>query len=74
MQLSQDGKTLSVNPIFKWYKEDFDKEGGTLAFIKNHWTGRSLPDDTNIDFFEYDWRSNSVDATWADQALGGPAP
>ena len=68
-----DGNLL-VNPIFKWYKDDFDKEGGILAFIRKHWTGEPLSDDTTIDFFEYDWRSNSSDAAWADRPLGGPAP
>lgn len=65
---------MLVNPIFKWYQEDFDKEGGTLAFIKKHWKGTPLPDTTKIDFFEYDWRSNTVGATWSGRPLGGPAP
>lgn len=73
VQLSSDG-TLRVNPIFKWYKEDFDKDGGILAFIRKHWSGAPLPEEATVDFFEYDWRSNSADAAWADRALGGPAP
>lgn len=74
VQLTCDGK-LSVNPIFKWYKEDFDKEGGMLTFIRKHWTGATpLSSDIPIDFFEYDWRTNSVDSKWADRPLGGPAP
>lgn len=68
-----EGGALLVNPIFKWYKEDFEKEGGTFAFIQKHWTGPPLPENATIDFFDYDWRSNSVDAPWADRALGGPA-
>lgn len=75
MQLKDDGKTLSVNPIFKWYKEDFDKEGGALQFIKSRWTGKSpIAEDAKLEFFDYDWRTNSVDATWSSRALGGPAP
>lgn len=74
VQLKEDGRTLMVNPIFKWYKEDFDKEGGVLAFITSRWTGPFIPEDATVDFFTYDWRTNSVDATWADRALGGPAP
>lgn len=74
VQLTSDGK-LRVNPIFKWYKEDFDKEGGTLTFIRKHWTGATqLPADVPIEFFEYDWRTNSVDSEWANRPLGGPAP
>ncbi|CAM9783405.1 unnamed protein product [Choristocarpus tenellus] len=69
------GNTLRVNPIFKWYKEDFDKEGGTLAFIGKHWKGTEpLPSDVNLEYFEYDWRQNSLDAPWVDRALAGPAP
>ena len=74
VQLVEDGKTLMVNPIFKWYKEDFDKEGGVSAFIRSRWTGPPIPEDAAVEFFTYDWRTNSVDATWADRALGGPAP
>lgn len=74
VQLKEDEKTLIVNPIFKWYKEDFDKEGGVLAFIRSRWTGPPIPEDAIVDFFIYDWRTNSVDATWSDRALGGPAP
>ncbi|CAM9129008.1 unnamed protein product [Hapterophycus canaliculatus] len=75
VQLKDDGKTLSVNPIFKWYKEDFDKEGGVIQFIKSRWTGTStISEDPNLEFFDYDWRTNSVDATWSNRALGGPAP
>lgn len=74
VQLKEDGKTLSVNPIFKWYRGDFDKEGGVLAFIKSHWTGTPFPEDAEIDFFDYDWRTNIVGATWSQRALGGAAP
>eukprot|EP00903_Cladosiphon_okamuranus_P013916 g12944.t1 len=74
VQLKEDGKTLTVNPIFKWYKEDFEKEGGVLAFIRSRWMGPPIPEDAAVDFFEYDWRTNSVDAKWSDRALGGPAP
>ncbi|CAM9435532.1 unnamed protein product [Scytosiphon promiscuus] len=75
VQLKDNGKTLSVNPIFKWYKEDFDKEGGALQFIKSRWTGASpISEDAKLEFFDYDWRTNSVDATWSNGALGGPAP
>ena len=73
VQLSSD-RTLRVNPIFKWYKEDFDKDGGILAFIRKHWNGAPLPEEATLDFFESDWRSNNADAAWADRALGGPAP
>lgn len=74
VKLNEGGKTLSVNPIFKWYKGDFDKEGGVLAFIKSHWTGPPIPEEAELDFFEYDWRTNIVGAKWSQRALGGAAP
>lgn len=74
MQVTSSG-SLRLNPIFKWYKQDFDKEGGVLAFIRKHWKGATpLPAELLLEYFDYDWRTNSVDATWADRALGGPAP
>lgn len=67
--------SLRVNPIFKWYQDDFDKEGGTVSFIRKYWRGTSpLPEEPLLHYFEYDWRSNSADAAWADRLLGGPAP
>ncbi|CAM9562603.1 unnamed protein product [Discosporangium mesarthrocarpum] len=66
---------IRVNPIFKWYKEDFDKEGGVVAFLSKHWKGATpLPDNAKLEFFEYDWRQNSIDAPWTDRQLAGPAP
>lgn len=73
MQLTSDGR-LRVNPIFKWYKGDFDKEGGVLAFIQKHWKGAHLSPETKVEYFDYDWRTNDVGQPWADRPLGGPAP
>lgn len=73
VMVESDG-SMTVNPIFKWYEEDFDKEGGIVAFIHKYWKGAALPTEPTVNFFEYDWRTNSADAPWADRPLGGAAP
>lgn len=59
--------TLRLSPIFKWFREDFDKAGGVLSFIlaKNK---HYLPPDmegkvnlkTKISWLSYDWSLNDI--------------
>lgn len=51
-------KIVKLNPIFKWYKEDFEPEG-ILKFIANY--KEIVPDDIesySIKFLNYDWSLN----------------
>jgi hypothetical protein len=51
--------TFSLSPIFKWFKEDFEKVGGSIAFIKKHIPqNRNLPDSGKIQWLDYDWSLN----------------
>ena len=51
------GSELTLSPIFNWFSEDFEPEGGVLAFIKPF-----LPEAEHawkIDgYFDYDWAVN----------------
>ena len=48
-----------LSPIFKWFKEDFEKAGGSIAFIKKYIPqNKSLPDSGKIQWLEYDWSLN----------------
>ena len=52
---------LFLSPIFKWFKEDFDKKGGAVAFLKTvapAGTVAGLSDKTRIEWQAYDWRLN----------------
>jgi hypothetical protein len=55
--LSENSVTL--NPIFKWYKNDFDSLG-ILAFLKKyHWNFPKSLENPKILFSKYDWSLNS---------------
>jgi hypothetical protein len=52
---------LYLSPIFKWFKEDFDQVGGTIAFIKKHSSNHmfdSVTQQTQIQWLGYDWNLN----------------
>lgn len=51
--------TLYVSPIFKWFKEDFEKAGGVVAFVKKYMPSDiKLSDDAKIQWLDYDWSLN----------------
>jgi hypothetical protein len=54
-----DNNTFYLSPIFKWFKQDFEKVGGPIAFIKQHiLQHNNLPDDAKIQWLDYDWSLN----------------
>ncbi len=62
-----EGDTLHVTRIMDWYREDFEREGGILGFVKQYAEGgllkrlRALGDDVEIEFQDYDWSLNDVE-------------
>ncbi len=56
---SAEKKTAALSAIFKWYKEDFDRSGGVLAFI-NKRRHEPLPNDVQISYQDYDWSLNEA--------------
>lgn len=51
--------TFYLSPIFKWFKEDFEKAGGSIAFIKKYIPqNKSFPDSGKIQWMDYDWSLN----------------
>ena len=52
-------KTAELSKIFDWYKDDFNGQGGTLAFI-NKRRSAPIPNDAKISYQEYDWGLNEV--------------
>jgi hypothetical protein len=62
-----------VNRIFEWYKDDFARAGGPLAFVTKYAPAdaaealRKLPPDTPLDYQEYDWSLNAIPGTECSQ-------
>lgn len=48
---------VELSEIFKWYKEDFDRQGGALAFI-NRYRADKLPSSTEFSYYSYNWDLN----------------
>jgi len=52
-------KKVAFSEIFKWYKEDFVKEGQTEIDFLNNYRKEKVPKDTKVTYYSYDWRLNS---------------
>jgi hypothetical protein len=53
------GRTLYLSPIFNWFREDFERDGGSLvAFVGPYLDGATPGADWSITFNDYDWRLN----------------
>jgi hypothetical protein len=58
-----DGKVL-LSSIFKWFKEDFESEGGVLAFVSKYVSEKDAAylksKKLKISYINYDWNLNSL--------------
>lgn len=52
-------KNVAFSEIFKWYKEDFVKEGQTEIDFLNNYRMEKVPKDAKVTYYLYDWRLNS---------------
>ncbi len=50
--------TLHLSSIFDWFEDDFDDQGGVLAFVRRY--ARFGRDPDRIAYLDYDWRLNRV--------------
>lgn len=49
---------LEINPIFKWYRKDFNVAGGVISFINKYLDGEKIPSSAKIKYIDYDWKVN----------------
>lgn len=54
-----NGNNVAVSMIFKWYKEDFEKQGGILKFI-NEFRDEKLPKNSDLSYYDYNWSLNDT--------------
>ena len=54
-------KTVSLSPIMKWYREDFETPDQTLLDYINRYRDDAIPDEFKIKWLPYDWTLNQVD-------------
>lgn len=56
-----DNDTLFLSPIFKWFGEDFEEQGGIIGFLKDYVPqdiNSKLSNTTRIEWQDYDWSLN----------------
>jgi hypothetical protein len=51
-------ETYKISKLFKWYKSDFDVEGGVVSFIQNT-LKVELNTKIKVDYISYDWSLNA---------------
>jgi hypothetical protein len=52
-------KTAQLSKIFDWYKDDFAKAGGAVAFI-NQRRSEKIPSDAKVTYQDYNWALNEA--------------
>jgi len=64
LRLDAERGVLWLSPIFEWFEEDFESQGGVLAFVTAYAPGearRQLMErqaDVALEYFDYDWGLN----------------
>lgn len=48
---------ITISKIFEWYKQDFSKAGGVIAFL-NQYSDIKINSSAAISFLDYDWSLN----------------
>jgi hypothetical protein len=48
---------VAFSEIFKWYKEDFVKDGNEIDFL-NKYRKEKVASDSKVTYYSYDWRLN----------------
>lgn len=68
LAVDRDADTLRLSKIFDWFEEDFEADGGVLAFVARYapagerdWLERHA-DRARVLHFGYDWRLNDLAA------------
>lgn len=59
----RDKDSIRVSSIFKWYKEDFEVQGGVKEFLKKYVSEADrakIDDNTTINYLPYDWSLNDI--------------
>ncbi|MFN2261524.1 MAG: DUF547 domain-containing protein [Psychroflexus sp.] len=51
--------SLKLSKIFKWYRDDFENEAGSLIKYINRFSKIKIDEDANIDYLDYSWKLNT---------------
>ena len=62
VKVNYDDKTVHLNEIFKWYKNDFVKKKGSILSFINQYRIHKIPDDFTIKYITYNWELNDYNS------------
>jgi len=60
-------KTVYLNEIFKWYKNDFLMESENIIDFLNSYRLDKIPNDFLLEYIKYDWKLNSTNIDHGDE-------
>lgn len=60
IRVNPNEKTIEISELFKWYKEDFETESGSILKFINEYITEKVPENFTISYYSYDWSLNDV--------------
>jgi len=64
-RLDEQKRIIHLSPIFDWFEEDFESQGGVLAFLtvyappeKRRWLSSHSRPEVTLEYMDYDWGLN----------------
>lgn len=61
VEVNEKNKTIHMNKIFEWYRDQFEDNAGSLVDFINTYRFYKIPKDYKIIFQDYDWSLNQKD-------------
>jgi hypothetical protein len=59
VRVADRGQTVVVSELFQWFRADFDKGGGVIAFL-NRYRDTKLPANAKVSYARFDWTLNDA--------------
>ncbi|GER58230.1 DUF547 domain-containing protein [Patiriisocius marinus] len=56
--IKASGKKVAISEIFKWYKEDFVRDGNEVDYLNKYRTNK-IDAGAKVTYYTYDWRLNA---------------
>jgi len=60
VRVDSPSKTIYLSKIFEWYREEFERDAGSLVGYVGKYHAGDIPDDIAVRFMEYDWSLNAL--------------
>lgn len=58
VNVNKEAKSVGVSELFKWYKDEFTKNGTSIIQYINQFRRMNIPEDYQVTYITYDWSLN----------------